>query len=201
MITETTGYRFLETEEEAFGETAPTIFHSVEFNPSIEDYVYVGSSRSKSQQLKLWTKYLLQAFCLINMIGLPAALLYFAHPILAISCFAFNVFFVIFVLPAILKTDYRKYYRSALGDDFEKEIVRIELTADGVYCRHNGDASFHRWGNIINIEETVGSIYLHLRASSVIVRKSGFSSELRKKEFLLFARERFQQSNRRKLTQ
>jgi len=202
MGTEPTGYRFLDSHVEAFADGAPEVIYSVEFNPSIEDYVYVTSLRTKSRvKITQWTKFTLQAFYLINSIGLPAVLFFFGHPILAIAFFALNILFATFFLPATLKTDYRRYYRSIFGDDFEKETVKIELTPDGVYCRQQDDASYHDWKSVLSVEETTQSIYLHLRGSSIIVRKSGFLFDDQKNQFLAFVREHVKKSQTRQLSQ
>jgi hypothetical protein len=202
MTVESTGYRFLETEPEVPSDETSEFACSVEFNPSLDDYVYATSRLNKSRStFTPWTKFTLQAFYLINAIGLPAALLFFGYSILAIGVFALNIFLATFFLPASVKFDYRRYYRSVYGDNFEREIVQVELTHEGVHSRHGGNASFHLWKSICSIEETSESIYLYLRGSAVIVRKSGFPFDEQKKRFLSFAMARLKESQARQLQQ
>jgi hypothetical protein len=54
---------------------------------------------------------------------------------------------------------------------------------------------------VTGIEETVDSIFVHLRGASIPVRKSGFPYIELQKNFVEFAQARYQNSNRPELTQ
>jgi hypothetical protein len=201
MTSESTGYRFLDSQDEVVDEIHRNTSIDVEFNPSIEDYVYLASNRNASRRsITPWTKFILQTFYVINAIGLPATLFLFGRPILAIIFFALNLFLAGFLLSATVRFDYRRYFRSLYGDEFETEVVRVELTRDGVHMTHDCNSSFHRWRSILSIEETTESIYLHLRAGAITIRKSGFAFEEEKKRFLIFASERLRDVRAQQLT-
>jgi YcxB-like protein len=187
MTSEPTGYRFIDPVEENLEFGNQTVVHSVEFYPSIDDYVYIARQVNRSNAFSSWTKFTLQAFFVVNAIGLPAVLLYFGYLFPSIAIFTLNIFFASFFLPAITKFDYRRFFRSIYGN-LENELVRVELTNEGVFCRHLSDVSFHSWRSITAIEETEESIFFHLRGTAIIARKSGFPYEDQKKQFLEFGR-------------
>lgn len=200
MATELTGYRF----QDGFDEqpiTQSSIVHSVEFHPSLDDYVAVMHKRSQEHAtLPVLAKFCLQAFLGVNAIGLPAILLFFNYPLLAIASIALNLAFAIFFLPAVFKSDYRRYFRSVYGPDFDNELIAVELTDDGVWCRHRGDASFFSWRSVRAIEENSDAILIHFQASSLPVRKSGFPYVEQERSFIEFARARQTENRNQALT-
>lgn len=201
MATEVTGYRFQDGSDEALVEQSE-IVHSVEFHPSIEDYAAVLQKRSTEHAtFTPWSKFCLQAFFMVNALGLPAALLFFNHPLIAVGSLALNLLFALFFLPAVFRSDYRRYLRSVYGPDFENELVIVELTHYGIRTHHRGDSSFFSWKNVRGIDETGEAIMIHLQASSLPIRKSGFPYVEQERSFVEFARARQNENRTGVLTQ
>src|SRR5215203_4408706 len=120
MDAEPTGYRFLDAQNESISLQQSSILHSVEFHPSLDDYVYIAQQRSKADAaLPSVGKLSLQAFFLINAVGLPIVLLIYAQPLLAIASLLINLFLALIFFPAVFRFDYRRYLRNAYGEDFE----------------------------------------------------------------------------------
>lgn len=197
MATDLTGYRFQDTSDDAYEAADQTVIYSVEFHPSIEDYVHVGKIQNeKHAALTSWTKFTLQAFFIINTILPPVVLAIFEYPIAAFVWFVLDVILAVVFLPAIVKFDYRRFYRSVYGDDFEDELIRVELTSEGIYCRHLHDYSFHAWRSVESIVETDETVFFNFKISSLPVNKSGFPYIEMQNEFTAFARSRHDESRR-----
>jgi hypothetical protein len=201
MPTDLTGYRFQDTSEDAYEAADQAVVYSVEFYPSIEDYVHVAKIQNeKHAALTSWSKFTFQAFFVVNTILPPVVLAIFQYPIAAFIWFLLDVILAAVFLPAIVKADYRRFYRSVYGEEFENQLVKVELTHDGIFCRHLYDFSFHDWKSVTGIEETDEAIFVNLKTSSLPVRKSGFPYIERQNEFTAFARSR-QAEARNELTQ
>lgn len=201
MSTDLTGYRFQDTSEDAYEAVDQEVVYSVEFYPSIEDYVDAGKIHNeKHAALTSWTKFTLQAFFVINTILPPAILFIFEYPVAALMWFGLDIILLLVFLPEILKFDYRRFYRSVYGEEFENQLVKVELTREGIFCRHLGDFSFHGWKSVTSLGETDEAIFVNFKTSSLPVRKSGFPYIERQNEFTAFARSRLVEA-RNQLTQ
>jgi hypothetical protein len=191
MDAESSGYRFLDPPTERTGLTQGPVLHSVEFHPAIDDYVYIVQSRAKESASRTSLgKFSLQTFFLVNSVGLPAALLIFGHPVLALELLAINLSLLLLFLPSVFRYDYRRYFRNAYGPDFENELIRVELTEDGIVVRHLDDVGFYSWSGVKSIGETTESLFIHLRSSTIPIRKSGFPYREAQQAFVNFARSR-----------
>jgi hypothetical protein len=202
MGSESTGYRFQDAGDEDDLGLAPAGSYSVEFHPSIDDHVYVVQDRNKRHvSFPPLAKLSLQAFYIVNALGLPIVLLIYRHPLLAIASLALNMAFALFFLPATLRFDYRRTFRSIYGDGFENELIRVDLTEDGIHTRHLDDTSFHSWKSVTGISETEDSIFVYLRGAAIPIRKSGFSYVETERHFVVFARSHYENSRPPELPQ
>jgi hypothetical protein len=185
-------YRFLDSNDGQANGREMSGSVSVEFYPDIDDFVHIAEVNRKTYKLPFRAQYALQAFIVVNAIGLPATLWLFNLFIAGVVIFAFNMAMALLFIPATLRTDYRRFFQSLYGN-IENEIVRVELNKEGILCSHLGDTSFHRWKNVKRIEETKDSIFFFLiNSRAVAVRKSGFAYDGEKNRFLGFAREQIQ---------
>jgi hypothetical protein len=183
-------YRFIDDGEDEVLEAGTSKVLTVEFYPSIEDFVHISHTNAKKYTLPSLTKVGLQAFFVLNCVGLPALLIYADLFGAAFAVFAINIALAVFLLPNLVKTDYRRYYRAFFGN-LENEVVRVELHATGIACKHLADSSFYAWKNFTYVEETKDSIILYMTGGrGLAVRKSGFAYDDERAEFLTFARER-----------
>ena len=201
MTTESTGYRFQDTDEES-GSLEQAAMYSVEFHPSLDDYAAVVQQRAKTNgSLTPVGKLSVQIFFVANAIGLPAVLLIYQHPLLAIASLALNLFLTLFFFPAVFRYDYRRYFQLVYGPNFENELIRVDLTRDGIHISHLDDTSFHSWKSVKGVDETDDSIFVHLRSSSIPIRKSGFQYKELETRFVEFARERYEDHKTSQLSQ
>ena len=166
----------------------------VSFYPVTDDYAYIAEQVNKAYKFPTRAQYSLQAFLALNAVGLPVVLWYFDQFVVGIAVFILNMLFSILFLPAILRSDYRHYFRSLFGD-IENEVVEVELTDDGVWCRHSDANSFHAWTKVLRLEESKSSIYLFLDHSGIAVAKSGFGYDDDKNRFLSFAKQHVKEFN------
>ena len=188
-----TGYRFLDEQEDHTSLQRSDSGPSVEFYPAIDDLVYITRTNQKVYKLTSYAKSALLGFLLLNVAGMPAVLFYFDRLAAAFIVCLLNIVFSIFVLPKIMTTDYRRFFKT-MHVDFENEIARVELNEEGVICRARGNMSFHAWRNVKRIEESAEAIYFFLAGTGFAVRKNGFAYDQQKDEFLTFARNHLRQS-------
>ncbi len=160
----------------------------VSFYPSTDDYAYIAQKVNSAYKLPSRAQYALQAFLLINMLGLPAVLWYFDQLLVGLAVLIVSLILSIAFLPALLRSDYRHYFSSAFGS-IEKEVAEVELTDDGVWCRHSDSSSFHPWKKINRLEETKQSIYFFFDHNGMAVAKTGFAFDDEKNRFLTFAKQ------------
>lgn len=160
----------------------------VSFYPTTDDFAYISEQINKSYKFPNRANFAIQAFLFLNFIGLPAVLLYFELVLAGAVVFILNLLFAIVFLPAILRSDYRHYYRS-MFNSIENEVCEVELTDEGVWCRHSGCSSFHAWEKVKRLEETKRSIYFFLDLNGLAVAKSGFAFDEEKNRFLTFAKQ------------
>lgn len=160
---------------------------TVSFYPSTDDYAHIAEQVNKSGKLPVRSQYALIAFLVLNLMGLPLTLWYFELFIFGMAVFLLSLIFAMLFLPALIKVDYRNYYRSMFAS-MENEVAEVELTGDGIWCRHSGDFSFHSWKNIKRIEESRESIYFFCEHNGMAVNKTGFAFDAEKDRFLTFAK-------------
>ena len=160
----------------------------VAFYPTTDDLAYIVEKINKSYKLPSQAQYALQAFLTVNLVGLPLVLWYYDAFVIAIGVFVLNAIFGAVFLPAVVRSDYRRYFRVMFGK-IEDDIVEVELTDDGLWCRHAGDSSFHAWKNVKLLEETKNSIYFFFEHKGMAVAKSGFAYDEEKDRFLTFAKQ------------
>ena len=159
----------------------------VSYYPTTDDLAHVSEKINKSYKLQSRAKYALQGFLAINLVGLPVVLWLVDAVIFGIAVFVINIVFALIFLPAIVSSDYRRYYRTMFSRR-EEDICEIELSEDGISCRHAGDFSFHSWKNVRELEETKTSIYFFFEHNGIGVAKTGFAFDEQKDLFLAFAK-------------
>jgi hypothetical protein len=162
--------------------------HIVEFYPAIEDYVYLAEINAKRYPLPSIGKLFLQAFIFLNAFGLPVVLFYFDYVLTALIVFGLNVSLSVVFIPALFRTDYRRYYR-IVSPDLENEVIRVELHPDGLLSQRGADNSFHTWKSVKSVEETKDAIFFVLTGGhGLAVRKTGFAYDADKRAFVTFAK-------------
>lgn len=160
----------------------------VSFYPSTDDYAYIAQKVNSAYKFPARAQYALNAFLLLNMIGLPAVLWYFDQLLAGLAAFIISSLFAIVFLPAILQLDYRQYFSSLFGD-IENELAEVELTNEGIWCRHSESSSFNSWKKIKRLEEHKQSIFFFFDHNGIAVAKSGFAYDDEKNRFLTFAKQ------------
>lgn len=182
-------YRFMDDEANSDQSDNDRVL-VVEYYPLIEDLVTISETQAKAFPLPSLVKWGLQGFVLLNMVAVPALLIYANSLPAAVALFLVNMVIAVFVLPNLIKTDYRRFYKFHF-ENFEQEVVRIELHFNGVVCSHLFDSSFYSWQNFTHVVETNESIYLYMTAGrGMAVRKSGFANDHELQEFLAFSSNR-----------
>ena len=202
MTSEHTGYRFQDAQEDVTSDASDLALHAVEFYPSIDDYVAVAEFQNKKHNaLTSVSKLALQGFLFVNWLALPAVLFFFGYAMASLFFLALNLVFALLFLPAMMRFDYRRYYRQVYGENFENELIRVELSQTGISIRHLNSLAFYGWDNVTGVEERSESIFIHLRASTLPIRKSGFAYVEMEQNFLAFLREHDPSANRNQLSQ
>ena len=159
----------------------------VTYYPTTDDLAHISEKINKSYHLQSRAKYALQGFLAINLLGLPVVLWLVDAVLVGIAVFIINVVFALIFLPAIVSSDYRRYYRSMFSK-VEDDLCEVELTDEGILCRHGGDFSFHSWKNVRELEETKTSIYFFFEHNGIGVAKTGFAFDEQKDLFLAFSK-------------
>jgi len=182
-------YRFMDDETDAVVKDEDTVL-VVEFYPSIEDLVAITQTQANTFPLPSLIKWGFQGFVTFNMVAVPGFLIYSDLFLAAVLIFAINLAIAVFVLPYLLKTDYRRFYEFHF-ENFEQEVVRVELHNNGVACHHLSDSSFYSWQNFTHIVDNKESIHLYMTGGrGMAVRKSGFANDHELQEFLAFSSNR-----------
>jgi hypothetical protein len=187
------GYRFMAAADPEPDAVSGQSF-SVEFYPAIEDFVKLSAQINKSYKLPSMAKYALQTLVAINLIGWPATLWLFGSFVPGLIVFAFNLLLTGIFLPATIRMDYRRYYRT-LYPNIENEVVSVEINDEGIWNRHLENAAFYPWKNIRRIEEHNDSIYFFLRSTGFAVRKSGFAYEEQMRSFVQYAKAQLKETS------
>ena len=167
----------------------PAEYPRVTFYPSIDDLAYGAQRMSKGYKFPPRAQYAMQAFLVLNMIGLPAVLWYFGEPLAAIAVILLSLVFASLFVPALLKADFRHYFSMMYGR-MEDDVAEVVLTDEGIWCRHQSNQSFHAWKTVKGLEETKTAIHFFLNYSVLTVAKTGFAYDDKKNRFLEFAKKR-----------
>ena len=166
----------------------------VRFYPTTDDLAYITQKIHNSRKLGTRSQLALQGFLVTNLVALPAIFLFLDAWLIGLAALAINALFVIGFLPALLTSDYRTYFREMFGS-IEDDIVEVELTDEGIWCRHSGNISFFPWANITLVEETKQAIYFFYEHNGMAVAKTGFAYDEEKDRFLAFAKTRVRNFN------
>ena len=160
---------------------------SVEFYPSVDDYVHISLKVSGSTRPSTVSLYAYQAFLFINAIVFPAFLLFAGYVTAAFVVFVLNAAAVLLLVPRVNADSFKEYYEQIIGDR-EKSVARVALSPEGVRYTADGGESFMPWHRITDIEETAEAIYFFFAGNGFGVRKSGFAYKEDEKLFLDSAR-------------
>lgn len=171
----------------------PVAVHSVEFYPSLDDFIHVSARLTDSIPSTPFTTYAYYAFLFINTIAFPAFLWLDSNFVLGLGVFVANVALVLALLPRVNKDALRQYYATLFGSR-EDEIARVELSPEGLFYYSNGCYSFWSWERINSIEETDNSIFFFSEGNGFAVRKSGFVYEDDRQLFSSFAQMQIKQA-------
>jgi len=147
---------------------------------------YALERNSRRYKLPPFAQFGLLAFLFLNMAGLPFVLFTFDMVLLSLAVLTANVVFGVFILPKLLKTDYKRYVRTYFGD-IENWLSEVELTDEGIWSRQNGDFSFHRWEHVHEIEDTSSAVHLYIGPASLSIPSSAFAYREQQTEFASFA--------------
>lgn len=162
--------------------------HSIKISyyPDVEAMAYAIERNGRRYKLPGIAQYGLFVFLFLNIAGLPFALFTFGFGLLALAILAANCIFAIFVLPRLLKTDYKRYIRTFYGD-IENRLAEIELTPDGLWSRLDGDSTFFRWETVRDVEDTETAVHIYLGPVSLSIPSSAFAYREQQTEFAKFA--------------
>ena len=160
---------------------------TVEFYPSVDDYVHIASKISGSVPPKTLTTYAYYLFLAINVVVFPAFL--FANELVLAGTLVLILNFaaVAFLIPRVNPDSFREYYKEIFGDR-ERHVARVELSGEGVNYFADDGESFWPWKRITEIEETPDAIYFFFQGNGFAARKSGFVYLEEQKSFLDAAR-------------
>ena len=159
----------------------------VSFYPNTDDLAHISEKINRSYKIPSRANQALQAFLVFNLVGMPAVLWFFDALLVGFLVFTINVVVALAFLPALRRLDYRQYFRAMFGN-IENEVVEVELTDEGVWCRRSDDHSFHAWKSIKLLEETKEAIYFFFDHNGIAVAKTGFAYDEEKDLFLARAK-------------
>lgn len=172
---------------------------SVEFYPSIDDYVYIATKFGNTSEKPI-SLYFYQAFLLVNCIGLPAFLIFSGYVFTGLVVFVLDFVALAFIIPKVNKDTSRSYFEKTYGAR-EQRRAQVDLFDHGLLYTADKCYSFWTWEKIEAIEETAEAIIFYLEGNGVSVRKSGFAYGEQSKLFLDFSRDRFESEKSQKLIQ
>lgn len=158
----------------------------VSYYPDIDVMAYAIERNGRRYKLPGIAQYGLFTFLFLNIGGLPLALYTLGFGFLALAVLIANFIFGMFVLPRLLKTDYKRYIRTFYGD-IENRLAEIELTPDGLWSRLDGDFTFFRWETVREVEDTEKAVHLYLGPVSISIPSSAFPYREQQTEFAKFA--------------
>lgn len=158
----------------------------ISYYPDIDAMAYAIERNGRRYKLPNIAQYGLFAFLFLNIAGLPFAMFTFGFGLLALAILAANCIFAIFVLPRLLKTDYKRYIRTFYGD-IENRLAEIEMTPDGLWSRLDGDFTFFRWETVREVEDTEKAVHIYLGPVSLSIPSSAFPYREQQTEFAKFA--------------
>jgi hypothetical protein len=180
--------------------TSPGDSLKVSYYPDIDEMAYAIERNTRRYKLPSIAQYGMFAFLFLNIGGLPLALFTLGFGPLAVAVLIANCIFAIFILPRLLKTDYKRYIRTFYGD-IENRLAEIELTQEGLWSRLDGDFTFFRWETVREVEDTETAIHLYLGPVSLSIPSSAFPYREQQTEFARFAYSRSSAAKARQLTQ
>lgn len=173
-------------EDPELSSSSPGLGIKVSYYPDIDEMAYALERNSRRYKLPPFAQFGLFAFLFLNMAGLPFVMFVFDMVMLSITLLAANIIFGVFVLPRLLKTDYKRYVRTYFGD-IENWLAEVELTEEGIWSRQEGDFSFHRWEHVHEIEDTGSAVHLYIGPASLSIPSSAFAYREQQTEFAKFA--------------
>lgn len=165
-----------------------TSVHSVEFYPSVEDYLYIATRIGGSVPAGTVAGYSYYIFLFLNTIAFPAFLWINDHFAAGLAVLAVNIASIIFVIPRVRSDGYRKYYQHLFGDRGSR-IAKVLLNGDGVMYESEDGYAFWPWHRIESVEETEESIYFFFEGNGFAVRKSGFAYMEDANRFMEYSRQ------------
>ena len=172
----------------------------VSYYPDVDAMAYAIERNGHKYKLPSIAQYGLFTFLFLNIGGLPLALYTLGFGLLALAVLISNFIFGMFILPRLLKTDYKRYIKTFYGD-IENRLAEIELTPEGLWSRLDGDFTFFRWDTVREVEETETAVHLYLGPVSLSIPSSAFAYREQQKEFANFARLQMKAPGTRSLPQ
>ena len=160
---------------------------SVEFYPSVDDYVHIAERVSSSIKTPTLIQYAYQFFLFVNAAAFPAFLWFSEYYIAGILILAINIAALSWLIPWFARDGYRAYFEQVIGPR-EREIARAELNSEGIRYTSDDGESFLPWRRITAIEETDDAIFFFFAGNGFAVRKSGFAYRGEQEAFTRLAR-------------
>ena len=170
----------------------------VSYYPDIDAMAYAIERNGRQHKLPMIAQYGLFTFLFLNIGGLPLALYTLGFGLLGLAVLISNFLFGMFILPRLLKTDYKRYIKTFYGD-IENRLAEIELTPDGLWSRLDGDFTFFRWETVREVEDTETAVHLYLGPVSLSIPSSAFAYREQQREFAKFAHRQMKAAGTRSL--
>jgi hypothetical protein len=165
----------------------------VVFTPSLDEHVAFLVAHQKRYSRRLsWM--LSNAFFVLNIVFIPAALFFNNFAVLGIIVSALNLAFY-FLLSIQRRSSIRNYYE-AVWPALEEQPCEIYLDDDGVSYTHDGNRGFIPWPNIRDIFQNKQSVIIDAGHTQVLASKRGFTTEEDAKAFVAEAKELSSKSQR-----
>ena len=158
----------------------------IAYYPDIDAMAYAIERNTRRYKLPRFAQFGLAAFLFVNVAGLPFALFMFDTGLLPLAVLVANVIFSVFVLPKLLRTDFKRYIRTFHGD-IENRLAEVELTEAGFWSRMDGAFSFHRWDQVHEVENTDSAVHIYFGPASLSIPASAFAYREQQTEFAKFA--------------
>ncbi|MFL6374037.1 MAG: YcxB family protein [Pyrinomonadaceae bacterium] len=159
----------------------------VVFTPSYDEQVAFAAAHQKRYRPRL-TSMLSNAFVALNLVLIPAALIFDNRAVFGITAFALNLA-LYFLLSWQQRRVLRAYYET-VWPTLEKNLCEIDLDEEGVSCRHAGNRNFIPWPNVRNIFQNKQLVILDGGHTQILASKRGFATEDDAKAFVTEAKQR-----------
>ena len=156
------------------------------FRPSYDEHVahLTVRQRQESSEVSQMASWVLFAF---NLGFVPALLVFRDLYLMAAGVFVVNAVIVIFLLSWQQKKNLRSYYER-VWPELENHDCEIELSENGVLCRHAGNHTFFPWKNIKKIIQDDSMITFDAGHTALLVSKRGFDDKESSDAFLAEAK-------------